>query len=33
MGYDGGYVGSLVTLSTMLGVASLTFSLGVLRFL
>ncbi len=32
MGYDGGYVGSLVTLSTMLGVASLTFSLGVLRF-
>ena len=33
MGYDGGYVGGLVTLSTMLGVASLTFSLGVLRFL
>jgi predicted permease len=33
MGYNGGYVGSLVTLSTMLGVASLTFSLGVLRFL
>ncbi len=33
MGYDGGYVGSLVTLSTMLGVASLTLSLGVLRFL
>lgn len=33
MGYDGGYVGGLVTLSTMLGAASLTFSLGVLRFL
>lgn len=33
MGYDGGYVGGLVTLSTLLGVVSLTFSLGVLRFL
>jgi malonate transporter len=31
MGYDGGYVAGLVTLSTLLGVASLTFALGVLR--
>jgi malonate transporter len=31
MGYDGGYVAGLVTLSTVLGVASLTFALGVLR--
>ncbi len=31
MGYDGAYVAGLVTLSTILGVASLTFALGVLR--
>ncbi len=31
MGYDGPYVAGLVTLSTVLGVASLTFALGVLR--
>ena len=31
MGYDGAYVGGLVTLSTMLGVLSLPFALGVLR--
>ncbi len=31
MGYNGGYVAGLVTLSTMLGVASLPFALGVLR--
>lgn len=31
MGYNGGYVAGLVTLSTLLGVASLTFALGVLR--
>jgi malonate transporter and related proteins len=31
MGYDGGYVAGLVTLSTLLGVASLSFALGVLR--
>jgi malonate transporter len=31
MGYDGGYVAGLVTLSTLLGVLSLTFALGVLR--
>ena len=31
MGYDGAYVAGLVTLSTLLGVASLTFALGVLR--
>lgn len=31
MGYDGAYVACLVTLSTMLGVASLWFALGVLR--
>ncbi|WP_239024438.1 AEC family transporter [Ramlibacter humi] len=31
MGYNGSYVAGLVTLSTMLGVASLTFALGVLR--
>ena len=31
MGYDGGYVAGLVTLSTMLGVVSLPFALGVLR--
>lgn len=31
MGYDGAYVAALVTLSTLLGVASLTFALGVLR--
>ena len=31
MGYDGAYVGALVTLSTMLGVLSLPFALGVLR--
>lgn len=31
MGYNGGYVAGLVTLSTMLGVLSLPFALGVLR--
>lgn len=31
MGYDGAYVAGLVTLSTLLGVASLSFALGVLR--
>lgn len=31
MGYDGAYVAGLVTLSTILGVASLTLALGVLR--
>ncbi|MCY7370390.1 MAG: AEC family transporter, partial [Polaromonas sp.] len=31
MGYNGGYVAGLVTLSTLLGVASLSFALGVLR--
>jgi predicted permease len=31
MGYNGGYVAGLVTLSTVLGVASLAFALGVLR--
>ena len=31
MGYDGAYVAGLVTLSTLLGMLSLTFSLGVLR--
>ncbi|MGH6637838.1 MAG: AEC family transporter [Polaromonas sp.] len=31
MGYNGGYVAGLVTLSTMLGVVSLPFALGVLR--
>ncbi len=31
MGYDGGYVAGLVTLSTLLGVVSLPFALGVLR--
>lgn len=31
MGYDGAYVAGLVTLSTLLGVVSLTFALGVLR--
>lgn len=31
MGYNGGLVSGLVTLSTMLGVLSLTFALGVLR--
>ena len=30
MGYDGGYVAGLVTLSTLLGVVSLPFALGVL---
>jgi malonate transporter len=30
MGYNGGYVAGLVTLSTLLGVASLPFALGVL---
>lgn len=33
MGYDGAYVAGLVTLSTLLGVGSLTFALGVLRHL
>ena len=31
MGYDGAYVAGLVTVSTILGVLSLTFALGVLR--
>ena len=31
MGYNGGYVAGLVTLSTMLGLLSLPFALGVLR--
>ena len=31
MGYDGPLVAALVTLSTLLGMASLTFALGVLR--
>ena len=31
MGYNGGYVAGLVTLSTMLGIISLPFALGVLR--
>jgi malonate transporter and related proteins len=31
MGYNGGLVAGLVTLSTLLGVASLTFALGLLR--
>jgi len=31
MGYDGPYVAGLVTLSTMLGLVSLPFALGVLR--
>ena len=33
MGYDGAYVAGLVTLSTVLGVLSLPFALGVLRAL
>ncbi len=31
MGYDGAYVAGLVTLSTLMGLASLPFALGVLR--
>jgi malonate transporter and related proteins len=31
MGYDGAYVAGLVTLSTLFGIASLPFALGVLR--
>lgn len=31
MGYNGGYIAGLVTLSTMLGMVSLPFSLGLLR--
>jgi malonate transporter and related proteins len=31
MGYDGAYVAGLVTLSTLLGIVSLPFALGVLR--
>ena len=31
MGYNGGYVAGLVTLSTLLGVVSLPFALGLLR--
>ena len=31
MGYNGPYVAGLVTLSTVLGIASLPFALGVLR--
>lgn len=33
MGYDGAYVAGLVTMSTLLGVASLSFALGVLAHL
>ena len=33
MGYDGSYVAGLVTLSTLLGMASVPFALGVLRAL
>jgi predicted permease len=33
MGYDGAYVAGLVTLSTLLGMASLPFALGLLRLL
>jgi malonate transporter len=33
MGYDGAYVAGLVTLSTLLGMVSLPFALGVLRYL
>jgi malonate transporter len=33
MGYDGSYVAGLVTLSTLLGMASLPFALGVLNLL
>jgi len=33
MGYDGAFVAGLVTLSTLLGMASLPFALGVLRYL
>ena len=33
MGYDGAYVAGLVTLSTLLGMASLPFALGILRML
>jgi predicted permease len=33
MGYDGAYVAGLVTLSTLLGMLSLPFALGVLRSL
>ena len=33
MGYDGAYVAALVTLSTLLGMASLSLALGFLRFL
>ncbi|MBA3058222.1 AEC family transporter, partial [Rhodoferax sp.] len=33
MGYDGAYVAGLVTVSTVLGVLSLSFALGVLRTL
>jgi hypothetical protein len=33
MGYDGPYVAGLVTLSTILGMASLPFALGILRSL
>ena len=33
MGYDGAYVAGLVTLSTLLGMASLSFALGLLRLL
>jgi predicted permease len=31
MGYNGAFVAGLVTLSTLLGMASLPFALGVLR--
>jgi hypothetical protein len=31
MGYDGAYVAGLVTLSTLMGMVSLPFALGILR--
>jgi malonate transporter len=33
MGYDGSYVAGLVTLSTLLGMASLPLALGILNLL
>jgi hypothetical protein len=31
MGYNGGYVAGMITVSTVLGLASLPFALGLLR--
>jgi hypothetical protein len=31
MGYNGGFVAGLITLSTLLGMVSLPFALGLLR--